>query len=151
MRNNTSADVRLPASKGTVNEQMRLKNALYILLGFIGLALGAVGAAVPLLPAFPFLVLAAFGFARGSERMHQWFLNTRLYKNNLESFMAGRGMTWGAKARLMATVTVVMLVGFIAMRRIPWGQAVLGVIWAGHILLFLFGIRTIPGKGEQEK
>ncbi len=58
--------------------------------------------------------------------------------------MAGRGMTRGAKIRLMATVTAVMLIGFIAMSRIPWGQAILGVIWVGHILLFLFGIRTIP-------
>ena len=38
----------------------------YVILGCIGLGLGAVGAAVPLLPAFPFLMLAAFCFARSS-------------------------------------------------------------------------------------
>jgi hypothetical protein len=41
-----------------------------------------------------------------------------------------------------------MLIGFIAMRRIPWGQIVLGVIWAAHILLFLFGIKTITADEE---
>ena len=58
----------------------------YVILGCIGLGLGAVGAAVPLLPAFPFLMLAAFCFARISRRLNDWFLSTRLYKNNLESF-----------------------------------------------------------------
>ena len=51
----------------------------YVILGCIGLGLGAVGAAVPLLPAFPFLVLAAFCFARSSRRLNDWFLSTRLY------------------------------------------------------------------------
>ena len=41
---------------------MKLKKAMYLALGFLGLALGAVGAVLPLLPAFPFLLLAAFGF-----------------------------------------------------------------------------------------
>ena len=38
---------------------MKIKKAVYMVLGFVGLALGAVGAVVPLLPAFPFLLLAA--------------------------------------------------------------------------------------------
>ena len=42
----------------------------YVILGCIGLGLGAVGAAVPLLPAFPFLMLAAFCFARSSRRLN---------------------------------------------------------------------------------
>ena len=125
-----------------------MKKAFYILLGFIGLGLGFVGAVLPLLPAFPFLVLAAFGFARGSDRLHRWFINTRLYRRNLKSALAGRGMTVGAKIRLMVTVTLALLIGFIAMRRIPWGRIALGVIWTGHMLLFLFGIKTI--KDEEE-
>ena len=77
----------------------------YVILGCIGLGLGAVGAAVPLLPAFPFLMLAAFCFARSSRRLNDWFLSTRLYKNNLESFVRGRGMTRAAKLRIMGVVT----------------------------------------------
>ena len=37
--------------------------------------------------AFPFLMLAAFCFARSSRRLNDWFLSTRLYKNHLESFV----------------------------------------------------------------
>lgn len=50
---------------------MKIKKLLYVILGCIGLALGAVGAVLPLLPAFPFLLLAAFCFAKSSEKLHR--------------------------------------------------------------------------------
>lgn len=112
-------------------------------LGCFGLAMGAVGAVVPLLPAFPFLMLAAFSFARSDERLHSWFINTRLYKNNLESFVKGHGMTRAAKVRVMLTITMVMAAGMYMMRRIPVGQIILAVVWVGHLLLFIWGIKTI--------
>ena len=94
---------------------MKIKKLLYVILGCIGLALGAVGAVLPLLPAFPFLLLAAFCFAKSSEKLHRWFTGTKLYKNNLESYVKGRGMTWKTKIRIMITVTVLMSIGFIMM------------------------------------
>ena len=89
---------------------MSLRKAIYIILGCIGLILGAVGVIVPMLPAFPFLLLAAFGFARGSERLHSWFISTRLYKNNLETYVRGQGMTRRTKHRIIASVIVIILV-----------------------------------------
>lgn len=120
-----------------------MKKILYILLGCIGLALGALGAVLPLLPAFPFLLLAAFCFARSSEKLHNWFISTKLYKDNLEDFVAGRGMTKKTKVRIMVTVTALMSVGFIMMHAVPVGRIVLGCVWVFHILYFLFGIKTI--------
>lgn len=122
---------------------MTVKKALWLALGFIGLGLGAVGAAVPLLPAFPFLLLAAFSFARSSRRLHDWFISTRMYRENLEGFLKGRGMTRRAKARMSITLTLTMAVGFYMMRRIPAGQIILGIIWVCHLLYFVYGIRTV--------
>ena len=65
---------------------MRLKKISYVVLGCIGVGLGALGAVLPLLPAFPFLLLAAFCFARSSERLNLWFTGTKLYRDNLERF-----------------------------------------------------------------
>ena len=70
---------------------MSIKKVLYIILGCIGVGLGAVGAVLPLLPSFPFLLLAAFCFARSSEKLNNWFINTKLYKENLESYVQGQG------------------------------------------------------------
>ena len=70
---------------------MRIRKIGYIILGCVGVGLGAVGAVLPLMPAFPFLLLAAFCFARSSERLDRWFKGTKLYKENLESFVQGKG------------------------------------------------------------
>lgn len=122
---------------------MKMKKLGYVVLGCLGVGLGAVGAVVPLLPAFPFLLLAAFCFARSSERLHTWFVNTKLYKNNLESYMAGRGMTKKTKIRIMATVTLLMSVGFLMMSRVPVGRVILACVWLFHILYFMFGVKTL--------
>ncbi|MBO5337082.1 MAG: YbaN family protein [Lachnospiraceae bacterium] len=122
---------------------MNIKKILYIVLGCIGLGLGAVGAVVPLLPAFPFLLLAAFCFARSSQRLHNWFINTKLYKNNLETYVKGEGMTWKTKIRIMITVTLLMSIGFIMMGAVPVGRIVLAGVWVFHIIYFIFGVKTI--------
>lgn len=126
-----------------------MKKILYILLGCIGVGLGAVGAVVPMLPAFPFLMLAAFCFARSSEKLDTWFKNTRLYKDNLEDFVAGKGMTKKTKVRIMVTVTLLMSIGFAMMGAVPVGRMVLAGVWVFHMVYFLFGIKTIPAKEPQ--
>ena len=77
-------------------------------------------------------------------------MGTRLYKDNLESFVAGRGMTRRTKLRIMTLVTLTMAIGFAMMGRVPVGRVILGIVWIGHILYFVFGIRTLPEQESQE-
>lgn len=125
-----------------------MKKIAYIVLGCIGVGLGAVGAVLPMLPAFPFLLLAAFCFTRSSEKLDRWFKNTRLYRDNLADYVAGRGMTWKTKIRIMVTVTVLMSIGFAMMgsRGIVTGCIVLSAVWLFHIFYFCFGVKTIPAQ-----
>ncbi len=123
---------------------MNIKKLIYVAVGCLGLGLGALGAVLPLLPAFPFLMLAAYCFARSSEKLHNWFIGTRLYKENLESYVAGQGMTRRVKIRIMVTVTLLMSVGFIMMHAVPIGRIVLGCVWVFHMVYFIFGVKTKP-------
>lgn len=127
---------------------MNLKKILFLTGGCISLALGAIGAVVPLLPAFPFLLLAAFCFARSSQRLHTWFIGTKLYQENLESYVAGKGMTQKTKIRIMVTVTLLMSIGFIMMHAVTIGRIVLTVVWIAHLLYFIFAVKTIPAPAE---
>lgn len=120
----------------------KAKKILFVVLGCLGLVLGAIGAVLPLMPAFPFLLLAAFCFAKSSERLHNWFINTKLYKKNLESFAKGQGMPWKVKIRVMCLITILMGIGCVMMMRVPIGQIILGCVWVFHIILFCFIIKT---------
>lgn len=132
---------------------MKIKKILWLMLGFIGLGLGAVGAVLPMLPAFPFLLLALFSFGKSSERLHKWFIGTKLYKNNLDSFVRGQGMTWRTKIKIMITVTLLMGFGFFMMMRkalyIPC--LILFCVWVFHILYFVFGVKKYKTSPECDK
>lgn len=95
----------------------------------------------------PFLLLVTFCFGKSSEKLHNWFIGTKLYKDNLESYVQGKGMTKKTKVRVMVTVTLLMSVGFVMMRRVAVGRIVLVCVWLFHIVYFLFGVRTL--KPEQ--
>lgn len=124
-----------------------MKRLLFLVLGCVSLALGAVGAVLPLLPSVPFLLLAAFCFAKSSQRLHSWFVGTKLYKENLESYVQGKGMTMATKLRIVGTVTLLMGIGFLMMSRVPVGRIILACVWVLHLLYFFLGVRTLkPGE-----
>lgn len=122
---------------------MRLKKALLVVVGCISLALGAIGAVLPILPTVPFLMLSAFCFAKSSEKLHSWFISTKLYKKNLESFIKGEGMTVKTKVKIMSTVTILMAIGFIMMSRVPVGRGILAIVWVCHVVYFVFRVKTL--------
>ena len=124
-----------------------MEKIVFVTLGCISLALGVVGIVLPILPTVPFFLLTAFCFAKSSERLHSWFLSTRMYKKYIGSFafvMPAKGMTLKAKLMLIGTVTAIMVPGFLMMSRVPVGRAIMAVIWVGHIVYFGFIVKTIP-------
>lgn len=128
---------------------MKIKKMLYVAAGCFGVVMGAIGSVVPLLPAFPFLLLAAVCFARSSERLHNWFIGTQLYKKNLESYVAGKGMTVKTKIRIMLIVTLTMAFGYAMMGNVPVGRIILVCVWILHVFIFLFGIKTLSEEDEK--
>jgi len=52
---------------------------LWLLVGLAAVAIGAVGVVLPLLPTTPFLLIAAFAFARSSARLNRWLREHRSF------------------------------------------------------------------------
>nr|WP_326831837.1 YbaN family protein [Holdemanella porci] len=96
---------------------------------------------LPILPTVPFVLLAAFCFAKTSEKLDGWFKNTKLYKdNNMKN-----DMTKQAKVRIMCSVTLLTSIGFIMMglKGIVVGNIVLLIVWIFHMVYFTFGVKTV--------
>ena len=114
----------------------------YTILGFIALILGCIGIALPILPTTPLLLLAAFCFAKSSEKLNNWFKSTKIYKNNLESFAKGQGMTVQTKVKILTSVTILLAIAAYFMRNTSFGLYVIGTVWVAHLIAFVFFVKT---------
>ena len=125
---------------------MKLKQIIFLIIGCLSLALGCVGIVLPILPTVPVFLLTVFCFANSSQKLHDWFIGTQMYKKHLESFVQKKGMTVRTKATLLTSVTALMAVGFVLMLRkgIIVPCVILAVVWVCHLVYFLFGVKTIP-------
>ena len=124
---------------------MKLRRLIFLILGFLCLGLGCVGVALPILPTVPFFLLTVFFFANSSQGLHDWFVNTRLYKKHLYSFVKKKGMTVQTKLGIIIPVTLVMGIGFFMMMRanVVVPSVILAIVWVCHMIYFVFGVRTI--------
>lgn len=111
---------------------------LWAVAGLIMFGLGALGA---VLPTTPFILVAAFCFARSSEKIDAWFQSTRLYKIVFSSYLERRAMTVRGKLTLLIPVTVLMGLAFALVDIVPM-RIVLAVVWVGHIIYFGFVVKT---------
>lgn len=92
-----------------------MTRGLWLAGGLVALGLGAVGVVLPLLPTVPFLLLAAFCFARSSERLHQWLLGHHTFGPPIRDWeergAIGRRAKWIATVSMAGSVIVTLGLG----------------------------------------
>lgn len=124
---------------------MAIKRLIFLILGMICLALGTIGVFLPILPTVPFFLATVFCFSQSSQKLHDWFISTDLYKKHLQSFVEKKGMLLKTKLTIIVTVTLLMGFGFFMMaRKEIWTPcAIIAVVWVCHLVYFIFGVRTL--------
>lgn len=105
--------------------------ALLVAAGLLCVALGVLGIVVPGLPTTPFLLLAAFCFARSSERFHQWLLSHRWLGPYIRNFEDGRGMTLRDKTITVGTLWLTMGITIVFFVPVWWGKLAMAAIGLG--------------------
>ena len=80
--------------------------AVYLVLGFVSLGVAFVGVALPLIPTTGPVLLAAFFFAKSSERFHNWLLNHRWFGPGIRDYQAGLGIPMKAKVTAVVMIAI---------------------------------------------
>jgi hypothetical protein len=108
-----------------------LRNSAYKSLGFLFLGLAFLGVLLPVLPATPFLLLAAWFFSRSSEKWHQWLLRSELFGPIIRNWETNRCV-----ARRTKVVSIALMLGM-------GGTSVLFAVDDGRIKLAAFALMAI--------
>ena len=123
---------------------------LLVSLGLMAVALGVVGIFLPILPTTPFLLLAAFLFARSSERFYRWLHTNRWFGGYLSNYREGRGLP--AREKAMTILALWLAIGLSAAFALSslWPRAGLAAI-AVAVTVHLLRIPTFRPQAEMPR
>ena len=93
----------------------RVTRVAWQIAGLVALGTGIVGIVVPLLPTTVFLLLAAFCFCRGSQKLHDWLVTHRRFGPPIQDWRRHGAISHSAKAAagiaIVATFAISLVLG----------------------------------------
>ncbi len=125
-----------------------MKSTLYKIAGFAAVGLAVAGIVLPLLPTTPFLLLAAWCFARSSDRWLQWLLNNRVFGKYIRDYRAGNGIPGRVKWYALALLWITIGLSAALATDNPWVRLGLGTIAIG-VTIHILSIKRKTVKKER--
>jgi uncharacterized protein len=104
---------RLLSMTGQPVERSALVRWLWKAAGIIFLVIGLIGIIVPLLPTTPFVLLAAFCFQKGSDRLHQWLISHPRFGPLIGDWRERGAIPRYAKRNAMIALAAVLLISWL--------------------------------------
>jgi uncharacterized membrane protein YbaN (DUF454 family) len=120
---------------------------IFIISGFVLVGIGILGMFLPLLPTTIFFILAAWCFARSSERFHYWLHHNRFFGKYLTNIRRGDGMPVRAKIITIAFLWTGILVSAVFMTENLYVRILLAAIAVG-VTWHLITIRSIKDLSD---
>ena len=96
-----------------------VKKVLWTTVGLLSLGMAYIGVVTPGIPYSPFVVFAAYCFSKGSERMHKWIYNHKLFGPFLTNWGEKRVFPLKMKYFMLAMMSlslVLMSIGPVPLR-----------------------------------
>ena len=112
---------------------------LWAMLGLVCVGVGLIGVVLPILPTVPFMLLAAFFFARSSERLHNWLITHPTFGPPIVDWQSNGAIS--PRFKRIATVSILLV--FVISLLLDLPLLILG-IQAGVLTLVLVFIWSRP-------
>jgi len=109
---------------------------LWAAIGLLCVSLAIVGVVLPLLPTVPFLLLAAFFFARSSERLHDWLISHQTFGPMILDWQRSGAIRPAAKKA--ATVSVAAVFGLSVAFALPSHVLIIQAVTLSGVMLFIW-------------
>lgn len=119
--------------------------SVYVGIGTFSLGIGIIGIVVPLLPTTPFLLLSAACYAKGSERMYQWFINIRWIGKAIKNYHEGNGISINGKIISIIFLWLTILVSMSLMHPNTIVQLLLLII-AISVTYHIISLKTMKNE-----
>ncbi len=107
---------------------MQGKRLLLLILGWLSLTTGIIGAFLPLLPTTPLVLLAAWCFSKSSERFHTWLIEHKYFGPIVRDWQSADGIPRRARNRAIIFMWVGMAISILIVSRF-W--ATIGLVIIG--------------------
>ncbi|AIX74519.1 MAG: DUF454 family protein [Mixta calida] len=126
-----------------------MQRIILLIIGWLAIVLGALGVVLPLLPTTPFILLAAWCFARSSPRFHHWLLYRSWFGKYLRHWQQHRALPPGIKGRAML-LTVATFALSLWLVKLFWLRVMLLCMLAA-LLLFMWRMPVVTEKEKGER
>lgn len=109
---------------------------LWLICGLLCVGLALVGVVLPLLPTVPFLLLAAFCFARSSERLHHWLVTHKTFGPMILDWQRSGAIRPSAKRA--ATLSIVVVFGISLVMGVKTTVLLIQAVVLSAVLFFIW-------------
>lgn len=82
-------------------------------LGWLALAAGIAGAVLPIVPTTPFLLLAAYAFARSSPELHRWLIEHPRFGPPIVLWQTQHAISRRSKRNALLAMAAVLATSFV--------------------------------------
>ncbi len=124
-----------------------MQRTILIIIGWLAVVLATLGVVLPLLPTTPFLLLAAWCFARSSPRFHYWLLYRSWFGGYLRHWQAHRALPAGAKPKALIFIVLTFAVS-VYLVNIVWVRLFLLAMMCA-LLFFMWRMPVVDEKQQK--
>ncbi len=124
---------------------MAIAKMVWVIAGIICVGLAFIGVFLPILPTTPFLLLAAYFFAKSSKRLHSWLLNHKTFGSLIKNWQETGSIAKSAKVKAVIVMIASIMLSFL----FEFSILILAIqtIILGLVAIFIL-TRPLPKKNK---